>query len=386
MISRQIQRFIRLEAAAGVLLLIALFLALLIANTPWVHAYDAIIEMPVHIAFGVAKLEKPALLWVNEGFMAIFFLLLSLEIKREFLAGELSNRFQLALPLAGALGGILLPICIYVGMNHGHADQMRGWPIPTTTDVAFMLGIVALLGSRVPVALKVMLVALSIVDDILAIVLIAVVYSHDLSILSILVALFGFMCLVIFNLKNITRITPYVMMGVVIWVAVLQSGVHATLAGVLVGLTIPMQHKDNPQHSPLKHLEKRLHPWVAYGILPLFVFFNGGVPFGGLSLSTFFSAVPMGIAVGLFVGKTVGVFVSCWAAVKSRIAVLPEGVSFRQLLGVSALTGIGFTMSLFLCSLAFSHGPFENLSRQGVLFGSLLSCLFGVAVLSANPR
>ena len=385
MLSRQIQKFIRFEAIGGVLLFIALFVALIIANSPLDKAYQSLIDMPVHIGVGQYRLEKPAILWVNEGLMAIFFMLLALEIKREFLEGELSDVSQLTLPFAGAVGGIVFPVLIYVLFNHGHTLEMKGWPIPTTTDVAFMLGIVALLGKRVPNGLKVMLVALSIVDDIVAIIVIAVSYSHSLSWLSFAIAILCIFLLFLLNFYQVVSITAYVLVGVVMWVAVLKSGIHATLAGVAIGLLIPLNNPRNKQDSPLRKLEHRVHPWVAYGVLPVFVLFNGGVPFAGFDWSQLLTPLPLGIALGLFVGKTIGVFICCWLIVKMNIARLPDRSTYRQLLGVSALTGIGFTMSLFLSTLAFANTQYENLSRQGVLLGSLLACIFGICVLYKKP-
>ncbi|PHQ79766.1 MAG: Na+/H+ antiporter NhaA [Coxiella sp. (in: Bacteria)] len=384
-ISRQIQKFIRFEAIGGVLLFIALFVALIIANSPLDQAYQRLIDMPVHIGIGQMRLEKPAILWVNEGLMAIFFMLLALEVKREFLEGELSDMSQLALPFAGAVGGIVFPILIYILFNHGHTLEMRGWPIPTTTDVAFMLGIVALLGKRVPNGLKVMLVALSIVDDIVAIIIIAVSYSHSLSWISFAIAILCIILLVLCNRYHVTSITAYVLIGVVMWVAVLQSGIHATLAGVVVGLLVPLRNPRKANDSPLRSLEHRVHPWVAYGVLPIFVLFNGGVPFAGFHMSQLLAPLPLGIALGLFVGKTVGVFICCWIVLQLKIATLPAQASYRQLLGVASLTGIGFTMSLFLSTLAFANTQYENLSRQGVLMGSLVACVFGVCVLLKKP-
>lgn len=381
MLSQRIQKFISLEATGGVLLFIALFVALIIANSPLANAYQSLIDTPIHIGFGDFRLAKPAILWVNEGLMAIFFMLLALEIKREFMEGELSHISQLTLPFAGAVGGIGLPVIIFILVNHGSVLAMRGWPIPTTTDVAFMLGVVALLGKRVPSSLKVMLVALSIVDDIVAIIIIAVSYSHSLSWIAFSIGLAGIIILIVLNLCNVTRIAPYMIVGIIIWVAVLKSGIHATLAGVAIGLLMPMHDKHDHGISPISTLERLLHPWVAYGVLPIFVLFNGGVPFAGFSWSQLLEPLPLGIALGLCVGKSIGVFVCCWVMLKSRLAVLPSGSNYRQLLGVSALTGIGFTMSLFLATLAFANTQYENLSRQGVLMGSLIACIIGICVL-----
>jgi NhaA family Na+:H+ antiporter len=381
LLSQRIQKFISLEATGGVFLLIALFIALIIANSPLDKAYQGFLDTPIHIGLGNFQLAKPAILWVNEGLMAIFFMLLAMEIKREFLEGELSDIAQLTLPLAGAVGGIGLPVLIFVLFNHGKGLEMRGWPIPTTTDVAFMLGIVALLGSRVPTSLKVMLVALSIVDDIVAIVIIAVTYSNSLSWATFGVAIAGVVLLILFNLFKIMRIAPYMIVGIIIWVAVLKSGIHATLAGVVIGLLVPLKDSKNQDNSPLRTLERLLHPWVAYAVLPVFVLFNGGVPFAGFSWHQLGQPLVLGIALGLFVGKTIGVFICCWFVLVLKWARLPNCSNYRQLLGVSALTGIGFTMSLFLSTLAFANTKYENLSRQGVLVGSLIACVIGVCIL-----
>ncbi|MCH9643753.1 MAG: Na+/H+ antiporter NhaA [Gammaproteobacteria bacterium] len=382
MVTRQLQRFIKMEALGGILLFVVLVIALIIANSGLANWYSHFIDLPLH--FGIAQfvVKKPLVLWVNEGLMAIFFMLLALEIKREILEGELSEPSQLTLPIAGAIGGIVLPIAIYVFFNHHDKAAMPGWPIPTTTDIAFMLGIVALLGDRVPTRLKIMLIALSIVDDIVAVTIIAAVYTGSLSWLSLEVALLGVLVLLYLNFRGVSRVAPYILIGVVICFCVLKSGVHATLGGVIVGLTIPLSSGKDGVFSPLRHLEKHLHPWVVFLVLPLFVFFNGGVSFQGISWGALFSSVPLGIAAGLFVGKTLGVFLFCSFIILIRWAKLPEGVRFSHLLGISALTGIGFTMSLFLGALAFTNTPFENLVRQGVLLGSLCSAVFGVLVLS----
>ena len=386
MLTNRLKQFIKLEASGGVILLLVLIVTLALANSPLNASYQAFLDSPVHIGIGTLILEKPALLWVNEGLMAIFFMLLALEIKREFLEGELSEFKQLVLPFAGAAGGIVVPVAIYIGMNHGHDLGMRGWPIPMTTDVAFMLGIVALLGSRISNSLKVMLVALSIVDDIVAIIIIAISYSDKLSWESFAIALAGVVGLLLLNFYRVMRLAPYILIGLIIWVAVLQSGIHATLAGVVVGLIIPLRNDHNPEYSPLRHLEQRLHPWVAFFVLPVFVLFNGGVPFAGFSWASFITPVPLGIALGLFLGKLFGVFCFCWLALKLNVAKMPRGARLTHLFGVSALTGIGFTMSLFLSALAFANTTFENSSRQGVLIGSLCACVVGVAVIMLAGR
>ena len=386
MLSQRIQKFISLEATSGVFLLLALFIALVIANSPLDHSYQQLLDTKIQLGFGKFELAKPALLWVNEGLMAMFFMLLALEIKREFLEGELSQLAQVSLPFAGAIGGIGVPILIFMLFNHGHSFEMRGWPIPTTTDVAFMLGIVALLGPRVPNSLKVTLVALSIVDDIVAIIIIAVSYSDSLSWISLAIGLGGILLLILFNLLRVVRIAPYMIVGAIIWVAVLKSGIHATLAGVVVGLLMPLKNPKKPEYSPLRTVERLLHPWVAYGVLPIFVLFNGAVPFAGFNVAELTKPLALGISLGLFVGKTFGVFSCCWIAIKLGLARLPSHSTYRQLLGVSALTGIGFTMSLFLSTLAFANTEYENLSRQAVLLGSLCSCLLGLCLLLKSPK
>lgn len=386
MLSQRIQKFISLEAASGVFLLLALFIALIIANSPLDQSYQQLLDTKITLTFGPFELSKPALLWVNEGLMAIFFMLLALEIKREFIEGELSQLTQVTLPFVGAIGGIGVPILIFALFNHGNSFEMRGWPIPTTTDVAFMLGIVALLGPRVPTSLKVTLVALSIVDDIVAIIIIAVSYSGALSWVSFAIGLSGVLLLILFNVSRVVRIAPYMIVGAIIWIAVLKSGIHATLAGVIVGLLMPLKNARHPERSPLRTLERLLHPWVAYGVLPIFVLFNGAVPFAGFNVSEFARPLALGISLGLFLGKSLGVFACCWLAIKLGLARLPSQSNYRQLLGVSALTGIGFTMSLFLSALAFANTEYENLSRQAVLLGSLCACVFGVCLLLKKPR
>lgn len=380
-LSKRIQTFIKLEASGGIVLFGVLIVVLLVANSNLYPSYQQLIELPIQIRIGNINLEKPAILWVNEFLMAIFFMLLALEIKREMLEGELSSASQLSLPLIGAVGGVAVPALIYVALNHGKGDAMLGWPIPTTTDVAFTLGIVSLMSKRVPLSLKIFVVALSIVDDILAIGIIAVFYTGDLSWSALSYAVIGILGLVLLNRFGVKRIAPYMLLGLLIWVCVLESKIHATVAGVAIGLIIPLYAKDGTKYSPLRRLEMMLHPWVAFLILPIFVIFNGGIPFNEFSAETFFTSVPLGIALGLFLGKSLGVFSIVWLAIKLNFAKLPAGSNWRQLLGVASLTGIGFTMSLFLSALAFNETPYENLARQGVLIGSLFSVLLGVGMI-----
>lgn len=381
-LTKRFQAFIKLEASGGIVLFGVLILTLIIANSALYPYYQKLIELPIQIRFGQLNLEKSALLWVNEFLMAIFFMLLALEIKREILEGELSSKSQLSLPLIGAVGGVTIPALIYLAFNHSNPLAAVGWPVPTTTDVAFTLGVVSLLGKRVPLNLKIFVVALSIVDDILAVGIIAIFYTGSLSLAALSLAAVGLLALILLNRLGIKRIAPYMLIGLLIWVCVLESKIHATLAGVAIGLVIPLYSRDGTKYSPLRRLELMLHPWVAFFILPIFVVFNGGIPFTDFTLDSLLSPVPMGIAWGLFLGKSCGVFAIVWLSVKVGLARLPSGCNWRQLFGVSALTGIGFTMSLFLSALAFSDTPFENVARQGVMLGSLFSTLLGVIVLS----
>lgn len=381
MLSQQIQKFMKLEAAGGIILFGVLIVALVIANSPFNHIYQQIIDLPIQIRIGQLDLSKSLLLWVNEALMAIFFMLLSLEIKREIIDGELSEFNRLTLPIVAAIGGIAIPALVYALFNYHDKALLAGWPIATTTDIAFVLGVISLLGRRVPNSLKVFVVALSIVDDILAIAIIALVYTSNLSYSALLGAAAGAVLLFLFNIFNVKRIAPYILVGIVIWICVLKSNIHATLAGVLIGFAIPLNVKGETDYSPLRHLEHILHPWVAFFILPLFVFVNGGVPFVGTSLSQLFSSVPIGIAAGLFIGKTFGIFLLVWLLIISGLGKKPTNSNWPQIIAVSSLTGIGFTMSLFLSALAFSGSEFENLARQGVLLGSAISCIFGVGLL-----
>ncbi len=375
--------FLRLESAGGILLVAAAVLALVFANTPLVTAYDWILKLPVTVSIGQFGLSKPLLLWINDGLMAIFFLLVGLEIKREALEGELSSRDQILLPAVAASFGLAVPALLYFWLNQDNGDALNGWAIPTATDIAFALGVLALLGSRVPLALKVFLTAIAIIDDIAAILIIAVFYSDDLSASALVMALIGLTVMIVLNKRGVTRIGAYAVPGILMWVFMVKSGVHATLAGVLMALCIPLRAKDEDGHSPARHLEHSLHPWVAFGILPLFAFANAGVPFDGLSFADLLTPVPLGIMIGLFVGKQVGVFLATWLTVALGLAKRPAGTSWMQIYGASVLCGIGFTMSLFIGTLAFEHGEFNFAAqvRLGVLGGSILSAILGYLVL-----
>ncbi len=377
-----IREFVRHEAFGGFLLVLAAAAALIIANSGWAAHYGLLETIKIGIRIGDAfAIDKPVLLWINDGLMAIFFLLVGLEIKREVVAGELASVRQALLPAVAALGGMFVPAGIYAAINWGDAVALRGWAIPSATDIAFSLGVLALLGKRVPFALKLFLLALAVLDDLGAIIVIALFYTADLSTVSLVAAFVGIGILIVLNLSGVDRAAPYLLIGIVIWVFVLKSGIHATLAGVMVALTIPLRSRRDPERSPLEELEHSLHPSVAYAILPLFAFANAGVSLGGLSLGSFAEPVPLGIALGLFVGKQIGILGAVWVAVRAGLCSRPAGVSWGQIHGVSLIAGIGFTMSLFIGTLAFADPRFDAGIRLGVLGGSLVSAVVGYLVL-----
>lgn len=374
-----IREFLKLESASGILLMVAGALAVLAANSPLASIYVSSWQVPLTLSLGSFALAKPLLLWVNDGLMAVFFLLVGLELKREVLEGELSDRSQIVLPVAGAIGGMLVPALIYSAFNLGDSVAMRGWAIPSATDIAFALGILALLGSRVPLALKVLLMTLATLDDLAAIVLIAVLYTSKLSLLALACAGIALAGLVLLNVAGVTRLASYLLFGVLLWICVLKSGVHATLAGVATAFAIPLRVEDSQRESPLRKLEHALHPWVAFGILPLFAFANAGVNLGGVNLATVLEPVPLGIAAGLFVGKQLGVIAFIGLVIAVGAARMPEKIRWSHLYGVALLCGVGFTMSLFIGSLAFdalAPGPTVD-DRLGIITGSLLSAVAG---------
>jgi NhaA family Na+:H+ antiporter len=388
-ISDWLKEFLRRDSASGILLVIAATLAMLVGNSPLRDYYDGLLNTPVEIRVGALLLAKPLLLWINDGLMAVFFMVVGLEVKREFLEGELSRPDQIVLPGLGAIGGMAFPAAIYLWLNWGDPVAMNGWAIPAATDIAFALGVLALLGNRVPLSLRVFLMALAIFDDLGAILIIALFYSADLSYEALLVGGVAVATLILLNLLNVTRIAAYVLVGLVLWVAVLKSGVHATLAGVILAFAIPMRDPRRPDFSPLRHVEHDLHSWVAYLVVPVFAFANAGVSLSGLSLESVLHPVPLGIAAGLFVGKQLGIMLFCGVAIVLGLARLPSGSSWWGLYGVSVLCGIGFTMSLFITSLAFEHtgqgGPIVA-DRLGILVGSLVSAVVGYLLLrSLNP-
>ncbi len=379
--------FLRLESAGGLVLMAAAVLALIVANSPLAVHYAALQDLPVSIRVGSFGVAKPLLLWINDGLMAVFFFLIGMELKREVLDGHLSSLRQASLPALAAAGGMLVPAVFYAAFNWTDSDAMQGWAIPTATDIAFALGVLSLLGNRVPAALKAFLLSVAIFDDLGAIVVIAIFYTADLSTLALTVSGGLILALAVLNRAGVMKPAAYILIGIGLWVAVLKSGVHATLAGVVLAMFVPLRAPDRPgsavPESPLRQLEHALHPWVAFGILPIFAFANAGVPIVGLSTSDTFHPVPLGIVTGLFLGKQIGILSFCWIGIRARLASLPEGVSWWQLHGASLLCGIGFTMSLFIASLAFEHGgtSYLGLERLGILIGSLVSGLLGYIVL-----
>lgn len=374
-------RFMQHDAASGIVLLGAAFLALILQNSPLSFIYDGLLSTKVTIGVGELMIDKPLLLWINDGLMAIFFFLVGLEIKREMMVGELSTTKQAALPVIAAVGGMLVPALIYSVINWTDDVALHGWAIPAATDIAFAVGVLALLGPRVPTALKVFLLALAIIDDLGAIIIIAFFYTSHLSLAALGLVAVGIALLAILNFRGVTRVAPYALVGIFIWVCVLKSGVHATLAGVITALAVPLTIPKGETQSPLASLEDSLHPWVTFGVLPLFAFGNAGVTLAGMTMDKVVSAIPMGIALGLFIGKPIGIFGFSFAAIKLKLAGKPEGASWSQIFGVSVLGGIGFTMSLFIGMLAFVDTERAAEIRIGVLLGSIASAVVGYLIL-----
>ena len=375
-------QFLKNEAAGGYVLMIAAALALIVANSPLAPTYFKALDAHFGFALGPVHLDESVLHWINDGLMALFFLLVGLEIKREVLDGQLSRPADVVLPGAAALGGVALPALIYLAFNAKHPESIAGWAIPSATDIAFALGVLALLGSRVPTSLKVFLTAIAIMDDLAAIMIIAVFYTEQLHMAALAGAGAVLVALIALNRLKVLSLWPYLLLGVVLWYFVLESGVHATLAGVALALTIPLRAGD---HSPLHALEHALHKPVAFVVTPLFSFANAGLSFAGIGLAALLDPVPLGVALGLFVGKQIGVFGVSAALVKLGWARLPRGASMMQLYGVAVLCGVGFTMSLFIGALAFSDPLLIDETKIGVLAGSLASALFGMAILRLAP-
>ncbi|QDQ26777.1 Na+/H+ antiporter NhaA [Chitinimonas arctica] len=383
-----IQQFIQHESSGGVLLMLTTILALVAANSPLAGAYAQLLGIPVAVSLGEFAIAKPLLLWVNDGLMAIFFYLVGLELKRELLEGELADRQRATLPAIAAIGGMLLPALIYLACTYHDSAALRGWAIPAATDIAFALGVLTLLGPRVPMGLKVFLVSLAIIDDLGAVLIIALFYSHGVSPQALLVAVGALALLWQLNRRGVSRGFPYLLVSLVLWVAVLKSGIHATLAGVAAAFFMPLRTRNRHGESPLRALEASLHGPVAFFVLPVFAFFNAGIPLQGLSPANLLEPAPLGIALGLLIGKQLGVLSFAWLAVKSGLGRLPEQVGWREIYGAALLCGIGFTMSLFISGLAFSGDDPHLLvtSRLGILVGSLLSAVAGYLLLARSPR
>lgn len=376
-----VRDFMKLESAGGILLLLAAIVALLVANSPLAGFYSELLDTTVAVQVGALSINKPLLLWINDGLMAVFFFLIGLEIKREIMEGELSSFKQVVLPGMGAIGGMVVPAAIYAWLNWGDAVALDGWAIPVATDIAFALALLGVFGSRVPTSLKVFLLTLAIFDDLAAIVIIALFYSGDLAVSSLLVAAVALVIGVVMNRMGVTRTSSYILLGIVLWIAVLKSGVHATLAGVLIAFCVPM--RDREGQSPLRTLEHDLHGPVAFAILPIFAFANAGLSLGGMSMADLAHPVTLGVILGLFVGKPLGILVFVAIGVALRFVQLPKNVSWIQIFGVSFACGIGFTMSLFIAGLAFEHGSGDYFSgdRLGILVGSILSAMAAYALL-----
>ena len=384
-----IREFLRLQSAGGIVLMAAAAIALVIANTPAGGLYQALLETPVEVRIGALRLAKPLVLWINDGLMAVFFFVVGLELKREVMEGELANPAQIVLPALAAAGGMAAPAAIYWALNAGDPVGIRGWAIPAATDIAFALGVLSLLGARVPRGLKVFLVTVAIVDDLGAIVIIAIFYTADLSGMSLAVAAAALALLALVNALGVRSGAVYLFVGLVLWVAVLKSGVHATLAGVALALFIPLRPAEPGGRSLLRDLEHDLHPLVAFVILPLFAFANAGVSLEGMALRSVLEPVPLGICLGLVIGKTVGIFSLSAAAIGTGAARMPEGASWGSLFGVSVLCGIGFTMSLFIANLAFAEGaPALAVSAVvGILAGTVTAAVLGYLLVAlALPR
>jgi len=379
--------FLARESAGGILLVIAALLAMLFINSPLAGLYTALLDTPVAIQIGAFKIAKPLLLWINDGLMAIFFFSVGLELKREFLEGQLSSLDQIVLPAVAAVAGILVPALFYFLLNQDDPVRLRGWAIPTATDIAFALGIVALLGKRVPTALKLFLMTLAILDDVGAIVIIALFYTSDLSLLSLSIAGSALVVLLALNRLKVADIPTYLFFGVIMWASVLKSGVHATLAGVILAMLIPMRDAKKPDYSPLLELEHSLRSTVAFVIVPIFAFANAGVPLAGFTFAHLLEPVPLGIVLGLFLGKQLGVFGAAWLVVRLGLARLPVGVTWFQFYGIALLCGIGFTMSLFIASLAFESVGQQHIEavRLGILVASSLSAVAGYLLLRHAP-
>ena len=378
-----ITEFFKWKSAGGVLLIVSALMAMVFANTPLKMYYQLLLSTPVEVRVGSLELAKPLLLWINDGLMAVFFFLVGLELKRELLEGELADKRNIILPGVGAIGGMLVPALIYLYFNYDDPVAAQGWAIPAATDIAFALGVLTLLGPRVPLSIKIFLTSLAIFDDIGAILIIAFFYTSKISLSALLIVGLCLPILAFLNKRNIIATSPYIFIGAIMWVATIKSGVHATLAGVLLAMFIPMRCKIDENFSPLKNLEHDLHTAVVFFILPMFAFANAGIDFSSVGADALFHDVSLGITLGLFFGKQFGIFGICWLFIKLKIASLPQGMDWTRLYGTAALCGIGFTMSLFVGSLAFEETGVNLLfdERLGIILGSLISGLAGYFIL-----
>ena len=381
-----LRKFFQLKTAAGILLLLAAIAAIVVENSFLSDSYSKILHSSISLKISNFTIDKDLHHWINDGLMAIFFLLVGLEIKRELIQGHLSTRQQFSLPAVAAIGGITVPAIIYISLNFGNDVTTNGWAIPTATDIAFALGVVTLLGDRVPISLKVTLVAIAIIDDLMAIIIIATFYTSDLSIYYLLLAAVATFILFLLNNRQINKLFPYITVGILLWMFVLKSGIHASLAGVLLAQFIPLNSKDNSSHSPLLNLEHSIAPWVNFIILPIFAFANAGVSFSGMKLNLLWDPVTLGIILGLFFGKQIGVMLFTYVGSLLRVCKLPSDISWAQYYGLSLVTGIGFTMSLFIGSLAFTDPEYQTSVRLGVLIASLLAGILGYLTLRITTK
>ena len=381
-----LRKFFQLKTAAGILLLLAAIAAIVVENSFLSDSYSKLLHSSISLKISNFTIDKDLHHWINDGLMAIFFLLVGLEIKRELIQGHLSTRQQFSLPAVAAIGGITVPAIIYISLNFGNDVTTNGWAIPTATDIAFALGVVTLLGDRVPISLKVTLVAIAIIDDLMAIIIIATFYTSDLSIYYLLLAAVATFILFLLNNRQINKLFPYITVGILLWMFVLKSGIHASLAGVLLAQFIPLNSKDNSSHSPLLNLEHSIAPWVNFIILPIFAFANAGVSFSGMKLNLLWDPVTLGIILGLFFGKQIGVMLFTYVGSLLRVCKLPSDISWAQYYGLSLVTGIGFTMSLFIGSLAFTDPEYQTSVRLGVLIASLLAGILGYLTLRITTK
>lgn len=382
--NKKLVDFFQLDTAPGIILIASAFLALIIANSPLAPFYLALLDTPIHFKVGSLDIEKNLLLWINDGLMAIFFLLIGLEVKRELIQGALRTRSRAMFPVVAALGGMVVPILFFAIFNYDDSKAMQGWAIPAATDIAFTLGVLALFGKQSPVSLKVFLLALAVIDDLGAVIIIALFFSNDLSVIALSIAVLASATLFYMNAKGVARLTGYLLVGAILWVAVLKSGVHATVAGVILGFAIPLRIKQHRVRSPLRYLEHGIHPWSSYLILPAFAFANSGVPLDNLSFGLLLEPLPLGITLGLLLGKPIGISLACFISIKMGIASLPKGLHFSHIMAASILCGIGFTMSIFITTLAFpgaDNHAMVDLSRIAIFIGSFLASVIGYLTL-----